>query len=142
MMLQSLMAQAEGEARSRIMRAIKSKNTVPEVAVRRLLHSAGYRFRLHRSDLPGKPDIVLPRHKVVIFVHGCFWHQHPSLDCRNSQVPKSNISYWSVKLDRNVARDHDAIKRLRLMGWRVLVVWECETKQSAQLERTLRAFLN
>lgn len=140
-MLSCPMGVAQGEARSRIMRAIKSKNTAPELAVRRLLHAAGYRFRLHRSDLPGKPDIILPKHKAVIFVHGCFWHQHPSPDCRNAQVPRSNTSYWSPKLARNISRDHEAVERLRAMGWRVLTVWECETKQTADLEEVLRAFL-
>ena len=135
------MSAAQGEARSRIMRAIKSKNTAPELAVRRLLHAAGYRFRLHRSDLPGKPDIVLPKHNVVIFVHGCFWHQHPSPDCRNAQLPRSNTAYWLPKLARNVERDHAAADQLQTMGWRVLTVWECKTKQMADLEKALHAFL-
>lgn len=132
---------APSEARSRIMRAIKSRNTTPEIAVRRMLHAIGYRFRLHRSDLPGKPDIVLPKHKTVIFVHGCFWHQHPSPDCSNAQMPRSNTAYWLPKLTRNVTRDHEAAERLQKMGWRVLVVWECETKQTADLERMLLEFL-
>lgn len=134
------MGVAQGEARSRIMRAIRSKNTAPELAVRRLLHAAGYRFRLHRSDLPGKPDIVLSKHKAVIFVHGCFWHQHPNPVCRNAQIPRSNTAYWSPKLARNVARDREAAERLESLGWRILTVWECETKQTG-LEERLRAFL-
>ena len=134
------MTSAQGEARSRIMRAIKSKNTAPELVVRRLLHSLGYRFRLHRTDLPGKPDIVLPKHKAVIFVHGCFWHQHPSADCRNAQVPRSNNAYWAPKLAGNVARDGEAVRLLVMLGWRVLIVWECETKK-AGLAEALQAFL-
>lgn len=135
------MSVAQGEARSRIMRAIRSKNTAPELVVRRFLHAAGYRFRLHRSDLPGKPDIVLPKHKAVIFVHGCFWHQHPNPDCRNAQMPRSNTAYWSPKLARNTARDHAAAEQLRTMGWRVFTIWECETKRLADLEKALQAFL-
>lgn len=135
------MGKAQGEARSRIMRAIRSKNTVPELAVRRLLHAAGYRFRLHRRDLPGTPDIVLPRHRSVIFVHGCFWHQHPDPTCRNAQLPRSNTGYWLPKLERNAERDRDATESLQSMGWRVLTVWECETKELTALERVLRQFL-
>jgi DNA mismatch endonuclease, patch repair protein len=127
--------------RSRIMRAIKSRNTSPELAVRRLLHAKGHRFRLHRRDLPGKPDIVLPKHKAVIFVHGCFWHQHPDPGCRNAQVPRSNTAYWSPKLARTIERDRSAILDLQALGWRVLVVWECETKQAHGLLGRLEKFL-
>lgn len=135
------MGVAQGEARSRIMRAIRSKNTAPEMAVRRYLHAAGYRFRLHRSDLPGKPDIVLPKHKAAIFVHGCFWHQHSDPKCRNAQMPRSNTAYWSPKLARNIERDREAAERLQAIGWRVFTVWECETKQIENLEKRLREFL-
>lgn len=123
------------------MRSIKSKNTAPEMAVRRLLHSLGYRFRLHRRDLPGKPDIVLPRHKSTIFVHGCFWHQHPSPACRNAQTPRTNTDYWVPKLEKNTERDRVAIEALLAQGWKVLVIWECEIGETEALKRTLRRFL-
>lgn len=135
------MSVARGEARSRIMRAIKSKDTAPELTVRRYLHAAGYRFRLHRADLPGRPDIVLPKHKAVIFVHGCFWHQHSSKNCRNGKLPQSNTAYWTPKLSRNLERDTAAAAALRKAGWRVLTVWECETKLSDKLEEILQGFL-
>lgn len=123
------------------MRSIRSKDTAPELTVRSALHRNGYRFRLHRTDLPGKPDIVLPKHKAAVFVHGCFWHQHPDPDCRNAQLPRTNTGYWTPKLARNVKRDRDAAERLRTMGWRVLTVWECETKSAQNLARLLRQLL-
>ena len=135
------MGVAQGEARSRIMRAIRAKDTAPELAVRRVLHAAGYRFRLHRRDLPGNPDVVLPRHRAVIFVHGCFWHQHPDSGCRNAQVPRSNTAYWSPKLARTAERDREAAERLKAMGWHVLTIWECETKQTEALTQRLLQFL-
>ena len=110
--------------RSGIMRQIRARNTNPERMVRSALHRAGLRFRLHRKDLPGKPDIVLPRLQTVVFVHGCFWHQHPG--CESFGVPLSNRTYWGPKLARNVARDAEHQERLRSAGWRVIVVWECE----------------
>lgn len=116
------------EQRSVIMSKVHSSNTTPEIRVRKLLHSMGYRFRLHRSDLPGKPDIVLPKYKTVIFVHGCFWHGCPT--CRHAKVrPKSNSDYWNQKLDRNMQRDKENDSALRELGWRVVVIWECETKK-------------
>lgn len=124
------------------MQAIKAKDTRPELAVRRYLHARGYRFRLHRRDLPGNPDIVLPRYRTVIFVHGCFWHQHPSLTCRNAQVPRSNIGYWQPKLARTVARDRAAFEALEAAGWRVLTIWECETKQEEDLKSALMPLLS
>jgi len=135
------MGVAQGEARSRIMRAIRAKDTAPELAVRRVLHAAGYRFRLHRRDLPGNPDIVLPKHRAIIFVHGCFWHQHPEPGCRNAQVPRSNTAYWTPKLVRTAERDREAAERLKAMGWRVLTIWECETKQTEALRQRLLQFL-
>lgn len=135
------MGVAQGEARSRIMRAIRAKDTAPELAVRRVLHAAGYRFRLHRRDLPGNPDIVLPKHRAIIFVHGCFWHQHPEPGCRNAQVPRSNTAYWTPKLARTAERDREAAERLKAMGWRVLTIWECETKQTEALRQRLLQFL-
>ena len=110
------------------MSKIHSSNTTPEIKVRKLLHSLGYRFRLHRNDLPGKPDITLPKYRTVIFVHGCFWHGCPT--CQHAQVrPKANSDYWNKKLDRNVQRDQENCTSLNRMGWRVLIVWECETKK-------------
>ena len=126
-------------ARSRIMRAIKQKNTKPELAVRRLLHAMGFRFRLHRRDLPGRPDIVLPRRKTVIFVHGCFWHQHAG--CRLANVPRTRTEYWLPKLARNQERDASAQALLEELGWRVLVVWECELADRDVLRSRLSCFL-
>lgn len=112
------------------MSKVHSSNTTPEIRVRKLLHSVGYRFRLHRSELPGKPDIVLPKYKTVIFVHGCFWHGCPT--CHHAQIrPKSNSDYWNKKLDRNMQRDKENYSALNELGWHVLVVWECETKKKA-----------
>lgn len=120
------------------MAGVRSRDTKPELLVRSLLHRLGYRFRLHRSDLPGKPDIVLPKYKTVLFVHGCFWHQHR--DCPASARPTSNVEYWNKKLDSNVKRDVASKAKLEDLGWRVLTVWECETKNPAALETRLRRF--
>jgi len=125
--------------RSWIMRQVKSKDTSPERLVRSLLHGMGYRFRLHRRDLPGSPDIVFPGRKKVIFVHGCFWHGH---SCpRGSRLPKTNTEYWRRKIARNKERDRVRIEELRNLGWRVLVVWECETKDVDALRTRLEGFL-
>lgn len=129
----------DAPTRSRVMRAVKGKNTRPEQAVRSLLHFLGYRFRLHRRDLPGFPDIILPGRKAVILVHGCFWHGH---DCkRGSRTPKANADYWVSKIGRNMARDARTRAALEAQGWRVLVVWECEIKDAETLAAKLRAFL-
>ena len=117
------------------MARVGTANTGPEIAVRRLVHGLGYRFRLHRRDLPGTPDLVLPRHRTVVFVHGCFWHQH---DCRRGRQPGSNREYWRPKLARNVERDAKARSALREMGWRVLTIWECEIGTSGFRERVGR----
>ncbi|MEO1966086.1 very short patch repair endonuclease [Hyphomonas sp.] len=127
------------ERRSANMSAIRSKNMKPEIVVRQLVHGMGYRYRLHKKGLPGKPDIVFGPRKAVIFVHGCFWHQH---DCQDGHRPKSNTSYWDEKLRRNVERDARVQTELEEMGWRVLVVWECETKHSDDLEKRLIDFLD
>lgn len=124
------------ELRSLNMSRIKSRDTRPELFVRSLLHRMGYRFRLHRSDLPGKPDIVLPRHKLIIFVHGCFWHRHKG--CRFAYTPKSRVEFWECKLGGNVERDIRVRKTLRKLGWRVVIVWECELRNAAKLEARLR----
>ena len=121
------------EKRSRIMSSIKSKDTKPEKIVRSLLHKMGYRFRLHRKELPGKPDIVLPRFRKVIFVHGCFWHGH--LNCKRSKRPTSNQSFWQKKLDQNIARDKQAVSELKKLGWNILVIWSCQVNDSEQLKK-------
>lgn len=127
------------EQRSYCMSRIRAQDTKPEMVVRSLLHRMGYRFRLHRRDLPGKPDIVLPSKKKIILVHGCFWHRHAR--CRYATEPQTNESFWRDKLDRNVKRDRKIKRELRKIGWGVRVVWECEIKNLQRLERTLMDFL-
>jgi DNA mismatch endonuclease (patch repair protein) len=123
------------EKRSSVMRRVKGKNTRPEMQVRRLLTRMGLRYRLHRKDLPGKPDIVMPGRKLAVFVHGCFWHGH---DCaRGARVPKANRDYWLSKVGRNRARDLEETAALEACGWRVLTVWECTLKDEAKLEATI-----
>lgn len=117
--------------RSRMMSGIHGKNTKPEMLARRALFAAGYRFRLHRRDLPGAPDIVLPGRKVAIFVHGCFWHMHSG--CKNAKLPSTRPEFWLDKLEGNVARDRRAIEALLSAGWRVLTVWECATRDATTL---------
>jgi DNA mismatch endonuclease (patch repair protein) len=125
--------------RSHCMSKIRSKGTRPELIVRSIVHKLGFRFRLHRRDLPGIPDLVLPRHRVAIFVHGCFWHQHPG--CIRSKRPKSNTAYWEKKLDGNIERDLAHLVRLQRLGWRVGIVWECETAFQKSLNaKILRLF--
>jgi DNA mismatch endonuclease (patch repair protein) len=127
------------EQRSAVMRRVKGRDTAPELKVRRLLWRLGARYRLHRRDLPGHPDIVLPGRRLAIFVHGCFWHGH---DCaRGGRVPKANRDYWLGKVARNRARDAHAVQQLEVMGWRVMVVWECTLKDQPALEARLRAAL-
>src|SRR5437879_6452391 len=127
------------ENRSRIMRAVKSYDTAPELVVRRLAHNMGYRFRLHRDDLPGKPDLVFPSRHKAIFVHGCFWHGH---DCvRGARVPKTNRDYWLRKIGRNRERDRAATKNLTTLGWKVANFWECELTDIDKIRRQLRKFL-
>lgn len=121
------------------MSRIRSKNTSPECVVRSMLHKAGYRFRLHRKDLPGNPDIVLPKFRSVIFVHGCFWHQHK--DCRYAVLPKTNEYYWAEKLRRNRERDDACVAVLEEMGWKVLVIWECELRMPEKAAQKLSDFL-
>lgn len=114
----------DAATRSRMMSAIRGKDTAPEMQVRRFLHASGFRYRLHRKDLPGRPDIVLPKYRTVIFVHGCFWHQHPG--CKYAVMPKSNKAFWLNKLEGNVARDKRNIVKLTTSGWRCITIWECE----------------
>jgi DNA mismatch endonuclease, patch repair protein len=126
--------------RSKIMSRIRGKGTKPELEVRKAAHKLGYRFRLHRSDLPGSPDLVFPSKNVALFVHGCFWHRHE--DCRYSYRPKSNIEFWQRKFKNNVARDGRAKVELERMGWRVVIIWECEIADSHGLDRKLREHLD
>lgn len=126
-------------SRSALMSRIGSKNTAPELVVRGLLHALGYRFRLHRKDLPGTPDIVLPKLRKAIFVHGCFWHAH---GCRIGQPPKSNPEFWQPKLARNKARDAEKSEALRDAGWDVLTLWQCEIKERTTLQAKLISFLH
>jgi len=126
--------------RSEIMRRVRSHSTAPEMAVRRLLHSLGYRYRLHALDLPGKPDIVFRRRKKVVQVHGCFWHQHPGCS-RGERTPASNKTYWEEKLRRNRKRDARNLRALSDLGWEAVVVWECETKDAGELVNRLIRFL-
>ena len=128
------------ERRSANMSAIRSKGTKPELTVRRVLHSMGYRYTLHRKDLPGKPDLVFTGRRAIVEIRGCFWHQHPDPNCKDSRPPSSNESYWSGKLTRNVERDKANIAALEGAGWRVLVIWECEV-DSKDLTPRLQGFL-
>jgi DNA mismatch endonuclease (patch repair protein) len=121
------------------MARVARSNTKPELTVRQIVHSLGYRFRLHRKDLPGTPDVVLPRLRAVIFVHGCFWHRHPG--CKRASQPGTNVEFWSRKFSRNVERDARAIEQLEAAGWRVLIVWECETRDRSTLQAKLESFL-
>ena len=126
------------QQRSANMRAVGRKNTAPELLVRSILHRLGYRFRLHRKDLPGNPDVVFPARKAVLFVHGCFWHGHT---CRRGGIPSTNVNFWANKIQGNRERDRRVQKTLRRNGWRVLTVWECELKNSRKLETRLIRFL-
>lgn len=124
--------------RSANMRAVRNKNTAPELLIRSTLHRLGYRFRLHRRDLCGTPDIVFPVRRSVIFVHGCFWHGH---ECERGSLPSSNLHFWQHKIARNRERDSQTQRQLRNEGWKVLTVWQCETKNKASLEKKLSRFL-
>lgn len=121
------------------MAKVKGRDTKPEKKVRSLLHAMGYRFRLHRKDLPGKPDIALPRHRKVIFVHGCFWHGHPG--CRRASRPADNAEFWNAKLDANLKRDAGVLRDTKVSGWEPLIIWECETRDLGALKDRLDQFL-
>ncbi|MFG1225674.1 very short patch repair endonuclease [Xanthobacter wiegelii] len=127
--------------RSERMSRIRGVNTRPEMIVRRLIHKMGFRFRLHRKDLPGCPDLVFPRLHKVVFVHGCFWHRHSDPACRLARLPKSRLEFWLPKLEANQARDARNQTALTDAGWQVLVVWECELRDKEQLENKIREFL-
>lgn len=126
--------------RKEMMSSVKQRHTKPEITVRRLLHRLGYRFRLHSKKLPGTPDIVLPKYKSVIFVHGCFWHQHEG--CRKSRRPTSNVEFWNEKLDKNIERDNRKESELKSLGWKVLTIWDCEIKDEDLLIEKIKKFLH
>jgi len=119
------------QQRAELMKRVRRQHTAPEISVRRWLYSRGFRYRLHRKDLPGTPDIVLPRHKLAIFVHGCFWHQHPG--CRRATIPRTRVQFWEAKFAENARRDCGAEDRLRALGWNVVTVWECQASSDEQL---------
>ena len=127
------------EKRSEIMSRIRGRDTRPEMIVRRIAHGLGFRFRLHRKDLPGRPDIVFPRHQAVIVVHGCFWHRHPG--CKRASSPKTRVRYWQNKFEDNVVRDKRNETALRDLGWKVMVIWECETKDHEAVAALIESFL-
>ncbi|MCD7097850.1 DNA mismatch endonuclease Vsr [Stenotrophomonas sp. MMGLT7] len=128
------------EARSALMRAVRGKNTGPELIVRSMAHCLGARFRLYRKDLPGTPDLVFPSRRLCIFVNGCFWHRHEG--CRLATMPSSNVTFWQNKFTRNVERDKEKAQQLRQAGWRVETIWQCETRNTAALEKRLREILS
>ena len=125
----------DSERRSEIMSKIKGRDTAPELVVRRIAHGLGLRFRLHRKDLPGRPDLVFQKHQLALFIHGCFWHRHGG--CRYAYTPKSRIAFWTEKFARNVARDRRNEEKLRNLGWRVMVIWECETRNEESVRQNL-----
>ncbi len=127
------------EHRSWNMSRIKGKDTTPELRVRSTLHKLGYRFRLHRKDLPGKPDIVLPKYRTVIFVHGCYWHRHPG--CKYAYTPKSRVEFWTKKFQENVERDRINDEALKIAGWKIWIIWECQTTDEIQLKTVGQALL-
>ena len=124
------------------MSKIKGKDTKPELLVRRLTHRLGYRYRLHRKSLPGRPDLVFGPRRKVIFVHGCFWHRHEDSDCKLARLPKSRLDFWLPKLEANKERDERNIFELRKLGWDVLVIWECQTRNEDEMERLVTQFLD
>jgi DNA mismatch endonuclease (patch repair protein) len=124
------------ETRSRMMSGIRGKNTRPELVVRKAAHALGYRFRLHRNDLPGSPDLTFPSQNTVLFVHGCYWHRHEG--CKYCYNPKSNVEFWSSKFNKNVARDERVREELEQRGWRVVTLWECETADMDGLRERLQ----
>lgn len=128
------------DRRSWLMSRVRGENTAPELTVRKYLHALGFRYRLHCKELPGKPDIVLPKYRTVVFVHGCFWHRHRG--CRYASMPKSNVKFWMGKFELNVARDKRNVAALRKAGWRCLSIWGCETKLNENLDRLAARIVN
>ena len=129
----------DSKQRSKMMSRIKGRDTVPEIAVRRTAHRLGFRFRLYRKDLPGCPDLVFPRFRTVVFVHGCFWHRH--CGCRYAYAPKTRVRFWSDKFRGNVARDRRNVDALRKLGWQVRIIWECETRDRERVKERLLDYL-
>jgi DNA mismatch endonuclease (patch repair protein) len=127
------------QQRSRMMASVRNRDTQPELTVRRIAHALGYRFRLHVRDLPGHPDLVFPKYRAVLFVHGCFWHGHEG--CKRSQMPTTNVAFWRAKLLRNRDRDESVAQRLAVIGWRIGVIWECEATSRTRVERCLLQLL-
>lgn len=128
------------EQRSKVMALVRSKDTKPEMAVRKLVHRLGFRYRLHGQKLPGRPDLVFKKRKKVIFVHGCFWHRHEN--CKHARLPKSNTEFWIEKLNQNKLRDDKNLGTLTQLGWKSLIIWECETRDIVELEKRIIVFLN
>ena len=128
--------------RSQRMSLVRGKDTKPEMFVRRLVHRMGYRYRLHRRDLPGTPDLVFPGRKKVLYVHGCYWHRHPDPKCKLARLPKSRLEFWLPKLEANAARDRQNQEKIKQIGWNYLVIWECQLKDKVALERKIRSFLD
>ncbi len=128
--------------RSERMSRVRGKDTKPELLVRRLVHGMGYRYRLHRRDLPGTPDLVFPGRRKVIFVHGCFWHRHPDPACKLARLPKSRTEFWLPKLEGNRARDIENAARLEGLGWEAMTIWECQLRDRDALEARVRRFLD
>ncbi|MFB2567266.1 very short patch repair endonuclease [Rhizobium sp. IMFF44] len=135
--------QSPSAQRSRNMSLIRSKDTGPELRVRKLVHAMGFRYRLHRKDLPGKPDMVFGPRRRVILIHGCYWHAHLRYEpsCKRARPAKTNVEYWGPKLERNMARDQSNLRKLQDIGWQVLVLWECELKDDETLSARIRSFL-
>lgn len=129
------------EQRSERMSRVRNRDTKPELLVRRLVHGMGYRYRLHRRELPGKPDLVFPARRKVIFVHGCFWHRHPDPTCSLARLPKPKLDFWGPKLETNRKRDESNLALLAELGWKILEVWECQTKNREDLQTRVREFL-
>lgn len=129
------------QQRSERMSRVRGRDTKPELMVRRIAHGLGYRFRLHRRDLPGTPDLVFPSRRKVIFVHGCFWHRHHDPACKLARMPKSRLDFWATKLENNKNRDEKNIVRLHDLGWQTLVIWECQTGDREALRVRIREFL-
>jgi DNA mismatch endonuclease (patch repair protein) len=129
------------ERRSENMRAIRSKDMKPELIVRKLVHRLGYRYRLHRKDLPGKPDLAFGPLQKAIFVHGCFWHQHSRTECLDGRMPKSNMGYWELKFRRNIERDANNQRLLRNQGWDTMVIWECDLRDQSSVIKKIVEFL-
>ena len=127
--------------RSERMSLVRDRDTKPEMAIRRLVHYMGYRYRLHRRDLPGTPDLVFSGRKKAVFVHGCFWHRHPDPACRLARLPKSKLDFWGPKLETNRKRDERNIALLTELGWDVLVIWECQSKNREELQIRIKDFL-